>query len=368
MSTASSPKLLILFLLFTSTSVIADNSSKQEALGKAIFFDKNLSSPAGRSCTSCHDQQAGFADPDHSLPVSRGAVAGRFANRNTPTIAYASFVPGRYFDNKEKHYVGGLFLDGRATNLPVQALGPMLSPVEMNNKSRLEIVNKVRRAGYAPLFKSVYGATALNNTEEAFVRILQAITAYEQSKEVNAFNSKYDYYLNGKVELSAQEKRGLEVFEKEDKGNCAACHPSNKSSDGVMPMFTDFTYDNLGVPGNPSNPFLGLPKKYNADGKKFIDYGLGKSVNSKEQNGKFRVPTLRNIALTAPYMHNGVFATLKEVVEFYNERDVSQRWHKPEVPENVNKDELGDLKLTEREVDDLVAFMKTLTDGYGSKK
>jgi cytochrome c peroxidase len=358
----SSIKLLIFIILAVPAVSVAESKAGQEALGKLLFFDNNLSSPAGRSCASCHDPRAGYADPDGSMPVSRGAIAGRFTNRNTPTITYASFVPRRYFDNKEKHFVGGLFLDGRETSLPAQAQGPLLSPLEMNNGSKLEIVNKVRRASYAHLFKTGYGTAALDTAETAFIKILQALAAYEQGREVNTFDSRYDRYLMGQAKLTARELRGLEIFEKEDKGNCAACHPSTRRPDGALPLFTDFTYDNLGVPANKKNPFLNLPEKFNPDGKQFVDFGLGKSVNKKAEYGKFRVPTLRNIALTAPYMHNGVFATLKEVVEFYNERDVSKRWGSPEVADNVNREELGDLKLTEQDVDDLVAFMETLTD------
>ena len=141
---------------------------------------------------------------------------------------------------------------------------------------------------------------------------------------------KYDHWLRGETELSEQELRGLKLFEAEDKGNCAACHPSRPAADGSPPLFTDFTYDNLGVPRNPENPFYSLPSDLNPDGFAFVDLGLGKTVNDPAQNGKFRVPTLRNVAVTAPYMHNGVFKTLFNVVAFYNTRDVAE-WPAPEV-------------------------------------
>ena len=151
------------------------------------------------------------------------------------------------------------------------------------------------------------------------------------------------------------------------KGDCAACHPSKPGEDGRPPLFTDFTYDNLGVPKNPENPFYYLPKEFNPAGVDFVDLGLGGVLNKPEENGKFKVPSLRNIAITGPYFHNGFFKTLRQVVVFYNTRDVGP-WPAPEVRENVNRDELGDLGLTEQEIDDIVTFLKTLTDGYEATK
>jgi len=160
--------------------------------------------------------------------------------------------------------------------------------------------------------------------------------------------------------------RGLQLFVSEEKGNCDACHPSFPTVEGVGPLFTDYTYDNLGVPSNPENPFYLLPEDLNPDGFDFVDLGLGETVMDPGENGKFRVPTLRNIAITAPYMHNGVFKTLFEVIAFYNTRDIAP-WPAPEVAENVNKDELGNLQLTNQEIEDLVAFLTTLTDGWTNR-
>ncbi len=186
------------------------------------------------------------------------------------------------------------------------------------------------------------------------------------SAELNQFSSKYDLFLQGKVKLTEQEMRGLALFESEKKGHCAECHPSQPGPEQELPLFTDFTYDNLGVPRNPANPYHYLPKLLNPDGTQFVDLGLGGIVKKSEENGKFRVPTLRNVAVTAPYMHNGIFKTLRQVVVFYNTRDVGP-WPEPEVPQNVNREELGNLRLTEQEVDDIVTFLHTLTDGYEPK-
>ncbi len=222
---------------------------------------------------------------------------------------------------------------------------------------------KLRVLSYAGLFTEVYGPDALSNPGTAYTNMADAIEAYEKTSEVSPFSSKYDYWLRGETELSKQELRGLKLFEAEDKGNCAACHPSRPAEDGSPPLFTDFTYDNLGTPRNPENPFYSLPPELNPDGFAFVDLGLGKTVNDPAQNGKFRVPTLRNVAVTLPYMHNGVFKTLFTAVAFYNTRDVAE-WPDSEVPENVNMEELGKLGLTNQELEDLVAFLRTLTDGW----
>ena len=198
----------------------------------------------------------------------------------------------------------------------------------------------------------------------AFENIVSAIAEFERSPEFRPFTSKYDYYLAGKVKLSKLEKEGLQLFEAEDKGNCAACHPSQVGPQGQPPLFTDFTYDNLGVPKNTNSPFYTQSRQYNAEGLDYVDLGLGKTTGRPEDKGKFKVSTLRNVELTPPYLHNGIFHTLGEVVDFYNTRDTRSDWGEPEVPENVNTEELGNLGLTNHEVDAIVAFMKTLTDGY----
>lgn len=364
------PFMSVLAACSNSQDIVTENKSlldMKQSLGKQLFFDPRLSSPAGQSCASCHSPDHGFADP-RGLPVSEGVIPGRFTPRNSPSVSYAAFSPLFHLDKAEGLYEGGLFYDGRAETLELQAEGPILSAVEMANTDKASVVDRIRDTEYLAQFKKIYGTQALADSETGFAQIVDAIAAYERSEEVNPFTSKYDYYLQGKVELTAQEMRGLKLYEAEDKGNCAACHPSQLPDDGSSPLFTDFTYDNLGVPANPKNPFLTQDKQFNPEGEKYVDLGLGGFLGDKAQNGKFKVTTIRNIEKTAPYMHNGVFETLEEVVDFYNTRDVDKKWPKPEVSENVNKDELGDLKLTEQEVKDIVVFMKTLTDGYTLSK
>lgn len=336
-------------------------TSRKQLLGKQLFFDVNLSEPPGQSCANCHLPSAGFADPDREIPVSRGAHPDRFGNRNTPMAAYAAFSPEFHFDETEGIFFGGQFLDGRAHTLQEQAKQPFLNPVEMANPDALSVVEKVRQADYAPLFISIFG-DIFNDTDEAFNSIANAIAEFEHSHEMNSFSSRFDAYLAGEATLTEQELRGMDLFNREDKGNCAACHPSTSENE-TPPLFTDFSYDNLGVPGNNNSPFLTQSPEFNPDGTGFVDFGLGGKLAQVSEYGKFKVPSLRNAAITAPYMHNGVFNTLEEVVHFYNTRD-TENWPAPEIATNVNSDELGNLGLNTAEEADIVAFIKTLTDGY----
>lgn len=347
-----------------SSAEVPDLIALKVELGRQLFFDTDLSTPPGQSCATCHDPAAGFADPNHNLPVSQGVHTDRFGNRNSPTAAYASFIPEFNFDGQR--YIGGQFLDGRAPTLVDQAKGPFLNPLEMANPDKLTVVDAVRNATYAALFEQVYGADSLNDTESAYNQIADAIAAFESTDEVSPFTSKFDYFLKGEVLLSDPERRGFILFD--GKGLCFTCH--------VSPLFTDHTYSNLGVPKNPDNPFYNLPPEFNPDGAGFIDLGLGANPNVMlaTENGKFRIPTLRNISLTAPYMHNGAFQTLEQVVQFYNTRDVLPPcptdiivpgcWPAPEVADNVDTLLMGNLGLTDQEMDDIVAFLQTLTDGF----
>ena len=358
------------------TDKVTDSSKDKILLGKSLFMDSNLSEPAGQACVSCHSFGAGWADPDGLEATSRGINPTRFGNRNTPMAAYASFIPEFHFeegkDGEDGLYVGGQFLDGRESTLEDQAKKPFFNKLEMNNPNEESLVKKVKESAYSDLFKSVYGDGSLDDPKKALDHIADAIAAFERTDAFSPFTSKFDYVQSGKAQFTAQEQRGFDLFKAEDKGNCAACHPV-ESKEGKA-QFTDFTYDNLGGPKNLINPFNTIDEELNPEGMGFRDKGLGSGDNKMvakdklvEQLGKFRVPSLRNVAITAPYTHNGVFKTLKEVTDFYNTRDVvgAAGYVKiPEVAENVNKDELGDLKLSDQEVLDIVAFMETLTDGY----
>ena len=186
--------------------------SAEEQLGQLLFFDTNLSEPAGMACASCHKIKSGFVDPDFELPVSQGIHLERFGNRNTPTAAYASFVPAFHYDEKEKLYVGGMFLDGNAKDLKAQAKGPFLNPVEMANPDAASVVKKVQRASYASQFKALYGEDAFADSDKAYDNIAKAIAAFESTELFHPFDSKYDRFLEGEENLSTQEVRGLTLF------------------------------------------------------------------------------------------------------------------------------------------------------------
>jgi cytochrome c peroxidase len=364
--------------------------SPTEELGKALFFDNNLSTPAGQSCAACHGPSVGFTGPDSLInahgAVYEGAVAGRFGNRKPPASAYAGDSPIFHLDAMLGIFQGGMFWDGRATGwrlgdpLAEQAQGPFLNPLEQNNASPAAVIEKVAASTYAPLFEAVWGPGSLSpdptNVPVAYERVARSIAAYERSAEVNPFSSKFDAYLAGKAKLTKQEKDGFHLFLK--KGKCAACHTVTPGHSSTQPLFTDFTFDNLGIPKNPENPFY-ANTAFNPAGAAWIDPGLGGFLASvtnyaayAEGNyGKHKVPTLRNVdkrpepGFVKAYGHNGYFKSLKEIVHFYNTRDVvGAGWPPPEVALNVNTAQLGNLGLTDAEEDAIVEFLKTLTDGY----
>lgn len=323
-----------------------------QALGRAIFFDAALSQPAGQSCASCHAPEVAFGSPMGAFMP--GAVPGRFGNRAPPAITYAAFTPILHWDKVEKSFSGGQFRDGRAADLVEQARGPFTNPVEMNNPDMDAVCHKVADRPYAKDF-SIAFAEPLDCAGNGVVRILQALSAYESSPEVNPFNSKYDAALQGKAQLTAQELRGYDLYR--GKAGCERCHPSTPGPRGEPPLFTDFGYDNIGAPKNPMNP----------QGTAYVDEGLGFYLKRPSEYGKFRSPSLRNIAVNEEaraYMHNGALVGLKEVLAFYNRRDVEPARWVPEEPRTVNKSDLGDLKLTGQEIEDLLAFLRTLTDGW----
>lgn len=333
--------------------------SDKEVLGKLIFNDTTLSEPVGQSCATCHDRSTGFSDERHRA-VSQGAVSGLYSQRNSMSICYVKYVPGLHYDDSDSTYVGGLFWDGRSPSLQHQAGIPLLNPVEMGNTDKRMVVEKVKRAAYYPQLVDIYGDT--DNVDSIFEYITDAMAVYESSYEISPFTSKFDAYIRGKCQLTAQEKRGMDLFQ--DKGQCANCHIMEPDERAHRVLFTDFTYDNLGIPVNPDNPHHNVPARYFLLTSDSLDLGLGSIVKVENENGKFRVPTLRNIELTAPYGHNGYFKTLEDIVHFYNVRDAGNEFPQAEYPATVNREELGNLELTVDEEEDIVAFMKTLTDGF----
>jgi len=377
------PLLAATIALVTLSAASAEPAlTVKEALGKRIFFDKGLSEPRGQACASCHDPATAFSDPRRGA-TSEGVIKGFFGPRNAPSILYASFTPALQNggDDGPLAYIGGQFRDGRANFLEDQAKQPFLNPIEMANPSAHAVVVKLQAANYADQFKLVYGGDIFSNDDAAFNALADALGAFERTKVFAPFSAKFDAYQRGETTLSEVEMRGLAVFTAADKGNCAACHaPTSTKASGRKSLFTDFGYDNVGVPRNPANKFYTMPAQHNPDGLNFVDIGLGNVVLRPYVRGQFKAPTLRNIAVTGPYMHNGYFKTLKGVVDFYNTRDVrptctdpftpeakAQRqgcWPVAESPDTLNLVDMGNLGLSAQDVDDIVAFLGTLTDGW----
>jgi cytochrome c peroxidase len=342
-------------------------SPAQVALGQQIFFDADLSEPPGQSCATCHAPLAGFADPRPG-PASEGAVPRMFGPRSAPSIAYAAFIPPLSATGDDTGYGGGLFWDGRARTLEQQARGPLLNPIEMNNPDVATVAAKISSAPYAGDFQAVFGQDVFLDAGVAFANALSAIAAFERLGITGRFTSKYDAYLAGNAQLTDSEARGLALFNSDRSGTgggCAQCHLNVIQADGGSPLFTDFGYDNIGIPKNLANPFYALPPPFNPAGTDYLDNGLGGSIRNPLQFGRFKAPTLRNIALTAPYGHNGYFADLRSIIAFYSTRDVPDAgWDAPEVTANLNDTNLGDLGFSDQDIADLTAYLNTLTDGW----
>jgi cytochrome c peroxidase len=350
------------------------SSPSKEQLGRLVFEDPNLSNPSGQACSDCHASRAAFRDPESDHAQSMGVVPGRFGFRNAPTIMYSRFVPPLHRDT-QLGSVGGLFWDGRAATLEDQIGGPLLNPLEMNNPDKATVVEHIRASKYAAKFRDIYGAHVFDTTDRAYTAITEVLAAFERSSELAPFNSRYDRYLAGSAILGPSEQRGLEIFEDPARGNCASCHPSRPGPDGAPPLFTNFAYANLGVPRYANNKFY--EQTSNRDGANYIDRGLAVVTGSADDEGKFRTPTLRDIAKTGPYGHNGYFQNLPYALEFFANRDAGSfdvgtcsrtgttptrcPWPTPEIATTLDHG-FGHHTLSPQDLDDLAAFLGTLTD------
>jgi cytochrome c peroxidase len=385
-----------------------------EQLGKNIFFDQRLSINQNQSCAACHGPAVGWTGPIGAInadgAVYEGSIPGRFGDRKPPSSAYATQSPVLHFQSKGELWLGGNFWDGRATGAKLgnpaadQAQGPFLNPAEQALRDSACVVYRVCTANYPQVsLESVWGVGACTiawpagietacgtegpplslstadraKSDSAYDAIGLSVAAYEASPEVNAFTSKYDLSFKGVAKLTQTERRGFALFV--GKGKCSRCHPAT----GPGALFTDFSYDNLGVPKNPANPvYASVPG--------FVDLGLGGFLHNagypaaryQAELGKVKVPTLRNVdkrpdpAFVKAFGHNGYFKSLKQIVHFYNTRDVLPTcalgdpgegvtcWPPPEYPGNVNREELGDLRLSSDEEDAIVEFLKALSDGH----
>ncbi|MFY4820526.1 cytochrome-c peroxidase, partial [Aliarcobacter butzleri] len=349
-------------------SALMAEDMKKEDLGRILFFDVNLSKNRTQSCATCHNPDAGFVD-DRDNGVKKMASLGddgkSLGDRQAPTASYAKFSPTFHFDEKTKKYVGGQFWDGREATLEGQAGGPPLNPIEMGMSDKKAVVDRLKENSlYVDSFKKIFGADIFKNDDKAYEAMTIAIASFERIDEFSPFDSKYDRYLKGEYDLTPLEDLGKSIFFSNNNNSCANCHVL-KGEDKEGETFTNYQYHNIGTPANNE-----LRAK---NGVKAIDEGLlaNSNVSDVAQKGKHKVPTLRNVAVTAPYMHNGVFKDLKTVVEFYDKYNNKDRnidpetnkpWDEPEVKDNISLQELKANKLTDRKVEALVAFMKLLTD------
>jgi cytochrome c peroxidase len=357
--------------------------SAQARLGEKIFNDTSLSASGRQSCATCHSADAGHA-ADNELAVQLGGpLLDQQGRRSSPSIRYLSTNTVFHFD-AEGTPTGGLFWDGRAVSLQDQAARPFVNPIEMANGSVADVAIKLSSAAYAAEFKQLFGPDIFDRPQDAFDRMTLALQQFQREDPAfRPFSSKYDEFLRGTLRLADAELRGLALFNDPAKGNCAACHPSAKGSDGSLPLFTDFSYDNLGIPRNDD-------LAQNAD-PAFFDLGLctregGDMAARSDLCGAFKVPSLRNVALRRVLFHNGRFKTLKDALTFYVQRDTNPEKFYPRNTDgtvnkfndlpvayhaNVNTTEapynrsLGDTPaLSDAEIDDVIAFLKTLNDGY----
>jgi len=387
-------------------------------LGKKIFFDSALSASGQLSCASCHSpdhtygpanslavqlggptlSQPGFrppqslmylaqqpnfsigpdsgdadSPPDLTLLASQSANVARGQKNAGVTPAAPAMVPQ-----------GGLFWDGRADTLQTQALGPLFNPVEMANVSMDDVKQKLERSPYQHDFIQLFGPQVFDNATLAVAEAMSAIARYQvEDRSFHPYSSKYDYWLEGKARFSRAEMRGMRLFNDPNKANCAGCHLSQPGADGQPPMFTDYQYEALGVPRNSRLAANNDPR--------FFDMGLCGPFRTdlRQQTqycGMFLTPTLRNVATRKVFFHNGVYSSLEDVLAFYNERNTAPEKFYPRDPAghlqryndlplpfqgNIdNKDAPFDRKLgdppamTERDKRDIMAFIKTLNDGY----
>ena len=367
---------LLLLLGLSAVSFAGDTLyPTPEKLGEALFHDPNLSRNRTQSCATCHMPDRAFSDRNDvhkGNAVSLGDDGKSFGDRNAPSATYAALSPPFQKDD-DGAWLGGQFWDGRAKNLEEQAGGPPLNPIEMGMADDKAIAARVsENEDYVKAFEAFYGKDVLKDPAKTFAAATAAIASFERRPEFSPFDSRYDRYLRGEVQLTEEEELGRTLFFSKQFTNCNLCHEV-KARDGRIEgaTFTGYKYFNIGVPANPD------ARKLNGSKADFIDPGLATNphVNGDpKERGKFKTPSLRNVAVTAPYMHNGVFNDLRTVILFYNKYnskkksrqinpETGQRWAAPEVADNIDMEKLqSGPALDDKRVDALVAFLKTLTD------
>jgi cytochrome c peroxidase len=353
-------------------------------LGRALFSDPSLSASGAMSCASCHDPAHAYGPANH-LAVQRGGADGTLPGlRAVPSLKYHQGIPPfseRFFDNDgndaaDQGPTGGFDWDGRADSVHEQAAGPLLSPFEMANASRDAVLARLRASPNAAALRAAFGPHLFDDPQRAWNALVLSLEVFQQSpQDFYPYDSKYDAFLRGKATLTPQEARGRAVFDDARKGNCASCHVSTVKR-GAFPQFTDDGLIAIGVPRNPAIPANAQPQ--------FRDLGVCGPLRTDlkahdDYCGRFRTPSLRNVALRGVFFHNGVYTSLADAVRFYALRDadparVYGKGRYDDLPEkyqaNLNVEapfggRRGDKpRMTEAEIADVVAFLGTLTDGY----
>jgi cytochrome c peroxidase len=357
------------------------------ALGRALFFDPALSASGRMACASCHDPAHAWGPANHQAVQLGGPKQDLPGLRAVPSLKYHQAIPQfqeHYFDNdgndsEDQGPTGGLGWDGRADSAHEQAAAPLLSPFEMGNTSRAAVIAKLQASHDAGAMREAFGPHVFDDPARAWNALVLALEVFQQSPaDFYPYDSKYDAFLRGRAKLSPAESRGLAAFNDAARGNCGSCHVSAIKR-GAFPNFTDFGLIAIGVPRNrhiPANADAGH-LDLGACGPLRIDL-----KGRDEYCGRFRTPSLRNVALRGVFFHNGVYRRLDDAVRFYALRDsapqriygVGPARRFDDLPRryeaNLNQDAPFGTKpgakpsLTEAEIADVVAFLKTLTDGY----
>lgn len=366
-------------------------AAELRALGAEIFSDPSLSGSGRMACSSCHVPAAAFGPSGNRAVEWGGKGLDQPGHRAVPNLTYLQAVPDfteHYFDRDEvgddsvdNGPSGGLTWDGRVDRAADQARTPLYSPFEMAAESPAAVAAALRAAPYADRLRTLAGGS---DAEVLVTTALAALAAYQQTPDLfYPYSSKYDAVLKGRARLTEQEARGLDLFNDPAKGNCASCHKSAVGVDGTPPDFTDYGLIALGLPRNREIPANNDPA--------FFDLGLcgpdrTDFKDRAEYCGLFRTPSLRNVATRQRFFHNGVITSLKDAVAFYATRDTDPgRWYPrradggveiyDDLPEpyrsNLNQDppfggKPGDRPaLDEGEIEAIVAFLGTLSDGWG---
>jgi cytochrome c peroxidase len=390
--------------------------SAMARLGRAVFFDQTLSSSGRLSCAACHSPQHAYALPNGLAVTNGGSTLARQGIRAVPSLMYLERSPAfsigpdagegpdgsstpppnaaavRARKSAEQPAAsasnvvpqGGLFWDGRADTLQAQALGPLLNPLEMDGVSVARVAAKLRGAPYAPLLAQLFGKRVFEDAPLVVSEALFAVGRYQiENVDFHPYSSKYDFWVEGKARFTPAEARGYRIFNDPKRANCAGCHLAQPGADGLPPLFTDHQYEALGVPRNAKLQANRRPSYY--------DLGIcgpvrGDLKSQTQYCGMFATPTLRNVATRHAFFHNGAYHSLQQVLDFYNYRNTK--------PERIYpRDRHGRLELyddlpiryranidasdapfdrmpgtappmTRREEQDVIAFLRTLTDGY----